>query len=145
MISKSTKKTLKPLSYPTKILIAWKEAIGGNNEIRDFLMNSQYKELGVFCFALLNDKKSRKWLYNNQFAHLLATIEGVEGKEDALLWLKKNGFELLFHMARSADSWQESQQWLRQKDKLYYAISLQIEYVKDEIDDRNNDPHRITP
>ena len=122
-----------------------KPLAGGNIEFRDFLIRSPYKELGIFCFAVLNDKKSRKWLLDNNFGHLLATIEGIEGKDSALIFLKKNGFDLLFHFARSADSWKDSQIWLQKRDKLLYAISLKIEYVKDEIDLRNQDPHKLNP
>jgi|TARA_B110000977_G_C10994239_1_gene461197 hypothetical protein len=142
---KPKKIILKKLEYPSKVLIAWREAIGGNIEFRDFLIRSPYKELGIFCFAVLNDKKSRKWLLDNNFGHLLATIEGIEGKDSALIFLKKNGFDLLFHFARSADSWKDSQIWLQKRDKLLYAISLKIEYVKDEIDLRNQDPHKLNP
>lgn len=142
---KQKKIILKQLEYPSKVLVAWKEAIGGNVEFRDFLIRSPYKELGIFCFAILNDKKSRKWLLDNNYGHLLATIEGIEGKDSALVFLKKNGFDLLFHFARSADSWKDSQVWLQKKDKLLYAISLKIEYVKDEIDLRNQDPHKLNP
>mgnify|MGYP006085887635 FL=1 len=142
---KQKKIILKQLEYPSKVLVAWKEAIGGNVEFRDFLIRSPYKELGIFCFAILNDKKSRKWLLDNNYGHLLATIEGIEGKDSALVFLKKNGFELLFHFARSADSWKDSQMWLQKKDKILYAISLKIEYVKDEIDLRNQDPHKLNP
>ena len=146
MSDKKTKKIiLKQLEYPSKVLVAWREAIGGNVEFRDFLIQSPYKELGIFCFAILNDKKSRKWLLDNNYGHLLATVEGIEGKESALVFLKKNGFDLLFHFARSADSWQDSQLWLQKKDKLLYAISLKIEYVKDEIELRNQDPHKLNP
>ena len=146
MSNKKTKKIiLKQLEYPSKVLIAWREAIGGNVEFRDFLIRSPYKELGIFCFAILNDKKSRKWLLDNNYGHLLATIEGIEGKDSALVFLKKNGFDLLFHFARSADSWKDSQIWLQKKDKLLYAISLKIEYIKDEIELRNQDPHKLNP
>ncbi|MBL6593614.1 MAG: hypothetical protein ISQ99_00355 [Flavobacteriales bacterium] len=142
---KPKKIVLKQLEYPSKVLVAWREAIGGNVEFRDFLIRSPYKELGIFCFAILNDKKSRKWLLDNNYGHLLATIEGIEGKDSALVFLKKNGFDLLFHFARSADSWKDSQIWLQKKDKLLYAISLKIEYVKDEIELRNQDPHKLNP
>ena len=146
MSDKKVKKIiLKQLEYPGKVLVAWREAIGGNVEFRDFLIRSPYKELGIFCFAILNDKKSRKWLLDNNYGHLLATIEGIEGKDSALVFLKKNGFDLLFHFARSADSWKDSQVWLQKKDKLLYAISLKIEYVKDEIELRNQDPHKLNP
>ena len=144
-VKKTKKIILKQLEYPSKVLVAWREAIGGNVEFRDFLIQSPYKELGIFCFAILNDKKSRKWLLDNNYGHLLATIEGIEGKDSALVFLKKNGFDLLFHFARSADSWKDSQIWLQKKDKLLYAISLKIEYVKDEIDLRNQDPHKLNP
>ena len=146
MRDRKTKKIiLKQLEYPSKVLVAWREAIGGNVEFRDFLIRSPYKELGIFCFAILNDKKSRKWLLDNNYGHLLATIEGIEGKDSALVFLKKNGFDLLFHFARSADSWKDSQIWLQKKDKLLYAISLKIEYIKDEIDLKNQDPHKLNP
>jgi hypothetical protein len=144
-VKKTKKIILKQLEYPSKVLVAWREAIGGSVEFRDFLIKSPYKELGIFCFAILNDKKSRKWLLDNNYGHLLATIEGIEGKDSALIFLKKNGFDLLFHFARSADSWKDSQIWLQKKDKLLYAISLKIEYVKDEIELRNQDPHKLNP
>ena len=144
-VKKTKKIILKQLEYPSKVLVAWREAIGGNVEFRDFLIQSPYKELGIFCFAILNDKKSRKWLLDNNYGHLLATVEGIEGKDSALVFLKKNGFDLLFHFARSADSWKDSQIWLQKKDKLLYAISLKIEYVKDKIDLRNQDPHKLNP
>ena len=54
-----TNTILKPIAYSPKILIAWKEAIGGNKKIREWLTNNGYKELGLFCFALQNDKKAR--------------------------------------------------------------------------------------
>ena len=146
MSDRKTKKIiLKQLEYPSKVLVAWREAIGGNVEFRDFLIRSPYKELGIFCFAILNDKKSRKWLLDNNYGHLLATIEGIEGKDSALVFLKENGFDLLFHFARSADSWKDSQIWLQKNDKLLYAISLKIEFIKDEIELNNEDPHKLNP
>tara|TARA_Y100000389_G_C17181356_1_gene374120 strand:+ start:126 stop:566 length:441 start_codon:yes stop_codon:yes gene_type:complete len=146
MSDRKTKKIiLKQLEYPSKVLVAWREAIGGNVEFRDFLIRSPYKELGIFCFAILNDKKSRKWLLDNNYGHLLATIEGIEGKDSALVFLKENGFDILFHFARSADSWKDSQIWLQKNDKLLYAISLKIEFIKDEIELNNEDPHKLNP
>jgi hypothetical protein len=136
---------LKPISYPPKILIAWKEAISGNKKIREWLTNNGYQELGLFCFALNNDKKAKNWLFENGYAHLLALINGSEGDELALQWLLKGDFVILYHMAKAADSYDESMNWLLKKDKLYAAISLQMEIVKDRIDDKNNDPHKINP
>jgi hypothetical protein len=136
---------LKPISYPPKILIAWKEAIGGNRKIRDWLTNNGYKELGIFCFALSNDDKAKNWLFDNGYAHLLALINGAEGNELALGWLKNGGFTILYHMARAADSYEDSKDWIMKNDKLFAAIALQMEIIKDDIDDKYNDPHQINP
>lgn len=39
MRDRKTKKIiLKQLEYPSKVLVAWREAIGGNVEFRDFLI-----------------------------------------------------------------------------------------------------------
>ena len=119
----SKKIILNQLEYPVKVLLAWGEAIDGKNEFRDFLMKSPYRELGIFCFALLNDRKSRKWLVKNNYGHLLATIEGVEGKDSALIWLKKNGFDTLFHFARSADSWNKRNQKVQRSEVNFSNIN----------------------
>ena len=136
---------LNPISYPPKILIAWKEAIGGNKKIREWLTNNGYKELGLFCFALNNDSKAKNWLFENGYAHLLATINGAEGDEIAIKWLEKGGFMTLYHIARATDGYDDSKKWLIKKDKLYAALALQMEIIKDQIDNKNNDPHQINP
>ena len=79
------KAILKNISYPPKILIAWKEAIKGNRKIKNWLTTNGYKELGIFCHALRNDYKAKNWLFENGYAHLLALINGAEGDEKA--WL----------------------------------------------------------
>ena len=66
-VRKTKKIILKQLEYPSKVLIAWREAIGGNLEFRDFLIRSPYKELGMFCFAILNDKKSMNFYLKKLF------------------------------------------------------------------------------
>ena len=34
---------------------------------------------------------------------------------------------------------------VKRKDKILYGITLEIEKIKDEIEDKNNDPHKINP
>ncbi len=136
---------LKPISYPPKILVAWKEALSRNRDIRDWLIKNGYKELGMFCFALNNDQKAKQWLLDNGYAHLLATINAAEGDETAMIWLKTGKFDFLYHIARSIEGYEDSKFWLKTKDKLLLAIALQMELVKDEIDMNNNDPHKINP
>ena len=139
------KTTLKTISYPPKILIAWKEAIKGNKKIETWLISNGYKELGIFCHALRNNYKAKSWLFENGYPHLLALINGAEGDEKALSWLKKLKFDFLFHMGKAADSYIESKKFLRIKDPLLLAIALEMETIKDEIEDNYKDPHKLNP
>jgi len=144
----NSKKQITPInimSYPVKILAAWKEAIKGNRDIRTWLIKNGYKELGIFVFALNNDRKSRLWLKDNGYAHLLAMIAAAEGDKKALFWLKHSKFEILYKMALSIEGDKAAKIWLQKKDKLYLILALQMESVKDNIEMNNNDPHKLNP
>ena len=140
------KANLKNLSYPPKILIAWAEAISGNNQIRDWLMQNGYQELAIFTYAVRNKDDARQWLMDNGCAHLLAMINAVERNDIALQWLRRFNFTILEKMALSADGHEDAHQWLiKNGHKDFAYIAKKIEYVKDQIEDNNNDPHRISP
>ena len=143
--SKKIKKTLKDITYSPKILIAWKEAIKGNKEIRKWLTTNGFQELGVFCHALTNDFKAKNWLLDNGYPHLLALINGAEGDQKALKWLLQLKFDILFHMAKAADSYKDSKDFLNHKDPLLLAIAIEMETIKDQIDDNYIDPHKLNP
>lgn len=136
---------LKPLRYPPKILVGWAEAIGGNKDLRDWFMESaDYKELGVFCHALLLQDDARDWLMQNGYAHLMAMINGVEGNKEALHWLEVNKFNVLKHVALAGDGKEESFDWLIQNNHPEFAmISQKIKQVKDDIEDNHNDVHKF--
>ena len=145
MSSNSIKKKVKNITYSPKILIAWKEAIKGNKKINNWLTVNGYKELGVFCYALRNDYKAKDWLLENGYPHLLALINGAEGDQKALHWLVTLKYDLLFHMAKAADSYMDSKNFLKIKDPLLLAIAIEMEIIKDEIDDNYKDPHKLNP
>ena len=48
-------------------------------------------------------------------------------------------------MARSVEGYNDSKIWLGKKDRLYMAIAIEMEHVKDQIEKDNNDPHKINP
>lgn len=135
---------VKPLNYPSKVIAVWAEAISGNKELLKVLLKSEYKELGLFVYALNNKDDARLWLMKNGYPHLMAMINGVEGKKDALNWLKQNKFELLFHMAKAGDGDEDSFKWLLNVDKDMAMVAKKIEFVKDQIEQDNNDVHRIS-
>ena len=132
--------------YPSKIVIAWGEAISGNVAIREWLLANGYPEvIRVAADEALCDD-ARTWLMENNFPHLMALINGAEGNPNALLWLKKNKYDVLEKMARAADNHEDSLMWLLQQDLRDMAgIAQRICIVKNEIERRNNDVHSISP
>ena len=48
-------------------------------------------------------------------------------------------------MGKAADSYIESKKFLRTKDPLLLAIALEMETIKDEIEDNYKDPHKLNP
>ncbi|HYG49721.1 MAG TPA: hypothetical protein VD905_02410 [Flavobacteriales bacterium] len=136
---------LKGLEYEPKILIAWSEAIAGNTKLRDWLTQNGYPELGIFCFALRNKEDARRWLMQNGFQHLFALINGVEGNKNALMWLKVHKYEVLLKMAMAGDGDEGAFKWLMNNDlKLLAMTAKRIEHIKDQIEEDNNDPHKIS-
>lgn len=127
-------------------MIAWAEAIGGNKDLRDWLIANDFPELGLFVFALHNKQDARMWLMENGFEHLMALINGAEGNEGARLWLRKFGWDVLEKMARAADNDDDALAWLMAGDMRDMALIAQrMRFVKNEIETNNNDVHRISP
>ncbi|MFT4680093.1 MAG: hypothetical protein ACI84C_000469 [Flavobacteriales bacterium] len=132
------------MEYPAKIILAWGEAIGGNTEIRDWLMKNGYPELGVFVFALNNQDEARNWLMANKQEHLMALIRGSEGDPNACLWLRKFGFSIMEKMARAADNDDDSLHKLMNSGNSDFAtLALKMRSVKNQIEDDNNDVHKL--
>ena len=143
--SKSGQIKMKSLNYPIKVIAVWGEAISGEKKFLDVLLKSEYKELGLFVHAMHNQDKARRWLMENGFPHLLALLNAIERKKDALMWLKAHKLTILYHMALCGDSEEESFNWLiNNGHKEMAMIAKKIEFVKNEIEDNNADPHRIT-
>lgn len=132
------------MNYPAKILVAWAEAIGGNKKIRDWLIANDYKELGLFVFALYHNEESRVWLMKNGHQHLMAVITGAEGDKNAIMWLEKHNFKPLAKVALVGDGNNAAFEWLKQNGHPELAlVAKRIEVVKDDIEQDNNDPHSI--
>jgi hypothetical protein len=137
--------SMKPLNYPIKVLAVWGEAISGDMKCLDVLLKSEYKELGLFVHAMHNQDDARQWLMENGYPHLMALLNATERKKDALHWLKFHKLTTLYHMALCGDGENDSFDWLMSNDQKEMAmIAKKIEFVKNEIEDNNSDPHRIS-
>ncbi|NQX90707.1 MAG: hypothetical protein HRT74_00930 [Flavobacteriales bacterium] len=134
------------MEYPVKIILAWGEAISGNEEIRDWLIKNGYPELGLFSFALRNKQDARDWLLKNKFPHLMALINATEGLVEARKWLQQHNFHLLLLIALAADNDDAALEELKKLGQKEWAIiALKIRSVKNRIERENNDIHKISP
>ena len=133
------------LKYPIKIIIAWGEAISGNNGIRDWLIENGYPELGLFSFALRNQDSAREWLMSNKFPQFLALINAAEGNVEAQKWLRTHKYDLLLLIALAADNDDKALESLQRMDEKEWAIiAHKIRVVKNKIERDNNDIHKIS-
>lgn len=131
--------------YPSKIILAWAEAVKGNQQIREWLMKNGYPELGIFVHALHNQDDAREWLMENDHPQLMALINGAEGNKNALLWLRNFGMDVLEKVALVADNNEDALGWLIMNDyKDFAKLALHMRFIKNEIDDDNADPHRFS-
>lgn len=132
------------LNYPAKILLAWAEAIGGNKQIRDWLLQNGYRELGVFVFALRNKDDANKWLFEN-YRHLAAAVTASKGDKKALQWLKDVDLDILAKTAETGDGSEEAFKWLMENNQRELAmVGKRIEQVNLEIERDNRDVHKIS-
>ena len=129
--------------YPIKVLVAWGEAISGKKEFVDIMFDLKCPELGHFCYALRNNDQARQWLLKHGFPHLVALIEGAEGKEEAIKWLSDNEYTTLKHMAMAIDGNKFSLNYFNDANKFLAVLTGKMKFVKDKIEDDNQDPHKI--
>lgn len=128
--------------YPTKVLVAWGEAISGNAAIRDWLIRNGYPELGIFVFALHLKADARKWLMANGHPELMAVIRGIEGDDKALDWLDAHGMPALRKVAECGND-DEAFQWLLREGRRELAmLGLKMWSVKMQIEEDHQDPHK---
>ncbi|HBP45749.1 MAG TPA: hypothetical protein DD635_07580 [Flavobacteriales bacterium] len=133
------------MQYQAKVLLAFGEAISGNREIRDWLMQNGFPELALTCHAIQLDESARSWLMSNQHPHLMAMVSGAEGNSQAVRWLQKFGFNYLKDVALGADNDDEAiKRLIKAQQREWAGIALKIRSVKNQIERDNNDIHKIS-
>ncbi|MEY4217072.1 MAG: hypothetical protein RLZZ68_1528 [Bacteroidota bacterium] len=133
---------LKPINYPTSIVLLWAKAIEGNQEVQLFLLKEGFPELFHATNAIFLVQDSRDWLMQNGYAHLMAMINTCEGLQTAGEWLLKNNMHLLYHMGRSVDHEADSMQWMvANASQDLVILARAIQYKKDQIEENHNDLH----
>jgi hypothetical protein len=131
--------------YPIKRIVAWGEAISGNEEIRDWLTANNYPELAAFTYAINLRDDAREWLMTEGHPELMALVIGSEGGASACKWLRAHGYSKLALVAEGADNEDEAiNTLLKEGHREWAMISLKIQYVKNNIQSDHDDVHRIS-
>lgn len=141
--TKPVKISVKPFEYHPKIILAWAKAVEGNQDLLNYLIDNDFKELVMATYAIQLKDKARDWLMDNGYPHVMAMINAAEGNEEALNWLKKNNFNLFYNMALAIEGENEGFIWIRRNaSPEIFILTNSIKKVKDEIEEYNNDLHK---
>ena len=120
------------LTYPPKILLAFGESIGGNNEITDWMIQNGYPELAALSHAIQGSDEAFLWLMKNKFPELAALDSAIDEDPKAYEWLKNSNY--LFHIifAECCRGKQEAIAWMLQKDlNALVRIAQKIKHLRD--------------
>lgn len=135
---------MKPITYPSKIILAWNESLKGNQEISQWLLENGYKELIMASSAIFLRDEARNWLMENGYPHLMAFINASEGNEKARKWLEHQKLNELLHMSLAIDNDKKGWEWLRvNSTEDIFLLCKTINQIKNRIEENHNDIHSI--
>ena len=134
--------SLKSVSYPPKIILAWAKAIEGDKDFLKWLNANGYKELAMSVFAIYLKDDARNWLLENGYAHLMAMINAAEGNVPAQKWLVSHDMMTFFHIAMAVEDERKSWDWIKKHCGVeIFILTKSIEKIKDKIDENHKDIH----
>ncbi len=120
------------LKYPAKILIAFGEAIDGNDKIFGWLLKNGYPELAALAKAIRGSEDANQWLLKNKFPHFAAFDMAVVNDKKAIDWLKKYKFNFLLVLSEASGGSKESIRWLAVRNlHVFIRIAQKIKHFTD--------------
>ncbi|MBN2236297.1 MAG: hypothetical protein JW729_01985 [Bacteroidales bacterium] len=127
-------------TYPIKILLAFVEAVGGNEDFFEWLMKNGYPELGVLSKSIRGGEVSNQWLMEHQFPQFAAFDAAIHRDLKAILWLKKYHFTFLIRLADASRGSQLAINWFLSRDlKVFVMLAAKI---KSFVDHQTFDVHK---
>ncbi len=129
------------LEYDIKILLAFGEAINGNEKIFSWLLNNGYPELSALSWSIRGSDEAFQWLMKNKFPQLAALDSAIDNSEKAYQWLKENEYFFLIIFADACHGKPEAIKWLRENNLEVFIRLGKI--VKDLRDSQTFDYHKI--
>jgi hypothetical protein len=124
-------------TYPTKILLAFTEAVGGNEDLFEWLLKNGYSELALLSKSLRGGETSNQILIQKKFPQFAAFDAAIHGDVKAIIWLKKNKFVFLIRLADASRGTEIAIQWFKKQDlKIFVLLAAKIKsYVDNQVYD----------
>jgi hypothetical protein len=120
------------IKYPVKILVAFGEAVDGNDKIFTWLLNNGYPELAALAKAIRGSEEANQWLLKNKFPHFAAFDMAVVNDQKAIAWLKKYKFSFLLVLADASRGSKDAIRLLAVNDlQVFIRIAKKIKLFTD--------------
>lgn len=127
-------------TYPIRILLAFIEAVGGNEVFFEWLMKNGYPELGVLSKSIRGGEASNQWLIQHKFPQFAAFDAAIHGDVKAIIWLKRYHFIFLIRLADASRGTPIALKWFEQKNlKVFIMLAKKI---KSFVDNQVYDVHK---
>lgn len=127
-------------TYPIKILIAFGEAVSGNEKFIKWLMENKYPELGALAISIRGGEKSVQWLIKNGFPQFAAFDSAVHNDKKAILWLKMYKFTFLIRLADASRGTKIALDWFEKRNLLVFVMIAKK--IKSFVDQQVFDVHK---
>ncbi|MCD6178439.1 MAG: hypothetical protein J7K39_00895 [Bacteroidales bacterium] len=127
-------------TYPTKILLAFTEAVGGNEDLFEWLLKNGYSELALLSKSLRGGEVSNQILIQKKFPQFAAFDAAIHGDVKAIIWLKKHNFIFLIRLADASRGTEIALNWFKKQDlKIFIMLAKKI---KSFVDSQTYDVHK---
>lgn len=119
-------------TYPTKILLAFTEAVGGNEDLFEWLLNNGYPELALLSKSLRGGETSNRLLIQQKFPQFAAFDAAIHADVRAIIWLKKHKFIFLIRLADASRGTEIALKWFEKQNlKIFVMLAIKIKSFVD--------------
>lgn len=118
--------------YDAKVLIAFGETFGGNEELHLWLLNNGYQELAALSSAIRGSREAAEWLMNNGYPHFVALDLAIDHNLESYNWLIKNGYTFYARFSDACNRNEMALNWFQENDlKIFLFIIARINQFRD--------------
>jgi len=124
-------------TYPTKILLAFTEAVGGNEQLFEWLLKNDFPELALLSKSLRGGVRSNELLIIQNFPQFAAFDAAIHADPKAIVWLKKNDFIFLIRLAEASQGKKIALDWFENNNlKIFVMLARKIKsFIENQVFD----------